>query len=120
MSNLRTAILIDGSPDAPAIRIEEGEKKTYISQGRAGDKPRNFRFVRPVTLSVKGEDEPRTVYLYRLEGGNLADEEFEALAKAEADKHLNPEKYAKVTSKPLNVDERAELESYRKRFGQSK
>lgn len=115
-SKLRTAILVDGSDNPPAIRIEEGERKNFISQGRAGSTPRNFQFVRPVTLKIEGEDEPRTVYLYRLVG-NLSDDDFEAIAAQKADEYLNPEKYARISSKPLNTDERAELEAYRKRFG---
>lgn len=119
-NDLRTAILVDGSSDPPAIRVKESERQAYINQGRAGQKPRNFKFVRSVETKVKGEDgedETRVAYLYRLTGGRVSDEEFEAQARLEADKHLNPEKYMKVTSKPLTTDERAELESLRRIVG---
>jgi hypothetical protein len=119
-SKLRTAILIDGSENPPAVCIEESERQAHISQGRAGNTPRNFKFIRPVTLKVDGEDEPRTVYLYRLVGGKFSDADFEALAQAEADKHLNPEKYMKVSANPLSTDERAELEAYRRQHGAGK
>lgn len=112
---LRTAILIDGGEDSIALRIQESEKRNHIAQGRAGKTPRNFKFVRSVEVRAKGEDDPRVAYLYRLDG--LSDDEFEKLAAAEVDRHLNPEKYAKLTSKPLNRDERAELEAYRRKFG---
>jgi hypothetical protein len=114
-NNLVTAILVDGSTDPPALRIDKTERQKFISQGRAGNTPRNFEFVRPVTQKVEGEDEPRTVYLYKLRG--LADEDFESVAMQKADEYLNPEKYVRLTSKPLNTDERAELDAYRRRFG---
>jgi hypothetical protein len=116
-NTLRTAILIDGSENPPAIRINESERQNFISQGRAGQTPRNFKFARAVTEEIAGE--PRTAYLYRLVGGGLTDDVFEALATAEADKHLNPEKYARVSSKPLTGDERAELEAYRKQYAKA-
>lgn len=112
---LRTAVLIDGSKDPPAIRIEESERKPFISQGRAGQTPRNFRFVRVVTQKVEHEEEPRTAYLYRLVGGQMSDDDFERLAAAEVDKHLNPEKYAGRSDNPDAA--LAELEEYRRRFG---
>lgn len=117
---LRTAILIDGGDDAIALRLQESEKRNFIAQGRAGKPPRNFKFVRSVEVKAKGEDEPRVAYVYRVVGGDLADADFEALAASEVDKHLRPEKYAKVTSKPLSRDERDELEAYRRRFGAMK
>jgi hypothetical protein len=117
---LRTAILIDGSDDAIALRIQESEKRPYIAQGRAGKTARNFKFVRSVEVKAKGDEEPRVAYVYRLVGGDISDADFEALAAAEVDKHLRPEKYAKLTSKPLSTDERAELEAYRRRYGAGK
>lgn len=116
-NDLKTAILVDGTENSVALRIKESERQKFISQGRAGATTRNFSFVRQVVAQVEGEEEPRTAYLYRLVGGNLSEEDFEQIAAAEADKHLHPEKYARLTSKPLNRDERAELEAYRKRFG---
>ena len=112
---LKTAVLVDGSKDPPAVRIEESERKPYISQGRAGQTPRNFRFVRAATQKVEGEDEPRVAYVYRLVGGQMSDDEFERLAAAEVDKHLNPEKYARLTENPDAA--LAELAEYRRRFG---
>jgi hypothetical protein len=115
METLKTALLIDGSNLPPALRIAEGDRKDYITQGRAGDKPRNFKFVRSITGKVEGEAETRTLYLYRLVG--LSDEDFEAIAMQTADEYLNPERYMKVSGKPLANDERTELEQYRRKFG---
>jgi hypothetical protein len=112
---LRTAVLIDGSKDPPAIRIEESERKPFISQGRAGQKPRNFQFVKVVEQQVENEDEPRKAYLYRLVGSQMSDEDFKRLAAAEVDKHLNPEKYAGRNDNPDAAA--AELAEYRRRFG---
>ena len=120
MNNLKTAILIDGSDNPVAIRIAESERQAFISQGIAGNRPRNFRFVRPMSVTVAGEDEPRTVYLYRLTSASLSDADFEAMAASRADEFLNPEKYTKLASKPLTIDERAELETLRRQLAATK
>lgn len=111
---LVTQLLIDGSDLPPAIRVEKTEKKDYVTQGRAGQTPRTFKFVKTLTQKVEGEED-RVVYLYRLQG--MSDADFEAVAFVQGDFYLNPEKYAKVQSKPLNADERTELEKYRAKFG---
>lgn len=114
-SNLVTAILVDGSKNPPALRIDKGERQRFISQGRAGQVPRNFQFVKAAELRVEDEDEPRTVFIYRLTGGKLSDDEFERQAAAEADKFLNPEKYSRTHENP--DAQAAELAEYRRRFG---
>lgn len=111
-NDLRTAILIDGSKDPPAIRIKESERANFVSQGRAGNTPRNFKFVR----TIKDESERvGDVYLYRLVGLQMSNEEFDSVALAEADKFLHPERYKTKGLKPDVA--LAELEEYRRRYG---
>lgn len=114
-SNLITAILVDGSRNPPALRVDKSERREYIAQGRPNAPARNFRFVRPVEVKVEGETEARTVYVYKLVGGQMSDEQFERLATAEVDKHLNPEKYMRLNESPEAAQ--AELDEYRRRFG---
>lgn len=109
------ALLIDGSPDPPAILIEPSKRSNFISQGRAGDTARNFEFVRRIDLKVEFEENPRTCFVYRLKGGRFTDAEFEELAAAEVDKHLHPEKYSRLSLKPSQME--AQLAEYMRRYG---
>ena len=104
---LQTLLLIDGSPDPLAIRIDDRERETYVSQGRAGATARNFKFAKMI-----GE-----VAIYRLDGdlkNSLSDAVFEASAQARADEYLHPEKYKDMGKQgALSNSERDELERFR-------
>jgi len=87
---MKTCLLIDGSENPTAIRVEDDEvKRPYIVWGRAGQSPLQFKFVR-------AEGDEKDLLVFRLHGGNLSDERFEESAKFEVDKILNPDKYRRL------------------------
>ncbi len=103
--SLITALLIDGSNNPPALRIDTAERKEYITQGRANELALNYKFDRMI-----GD-----VAVYRIVEKKLPDDEFERMAKAEADKFNHPENYPVThVSSPLSNKEREELEELRK------
>jgi hypothetical protein len=111
MSNMRTALLIDGNPDPIGLRVDKQER--VITWGGGSQAARTFKFVR----------EQRDLLIYRLATGDgISDEEFEYSTAIESDKYLNPDKYMKMgrpdyAAKEKADKERAELAEYRRRFG---
>jgi hypothetical protein len=87
---MKVCLLIDGSENPTAIRVEDDEvKRPYLQWGRAGQPPQQFKFTR-------AEGEEKDILVFRLHGGNLSDERFEESAKLEVDKILNPDKYRRM------------------------
>lgn len=106
---IQTTLLIDGTDNPIALKIPDNERQTYVSQGRANDTARNFKFSHMID----------DVAIYRLvtQPHNLSDELFQVLAKAEADKFLHPEKYKDMgKTGALSNSERDELERLRAMF----
>ena len=114
MEILQTALLIDGSENPVALRLDPRDQKDYIAQGRPNATPRNFKFVKKTGH----------VLLYRLDGEKrteLSDQAFEASAAAEADKFLRPERYKDMGKQgALNNSERDELERLRAQVAKEK
>jgi len=110
MSNT-VSILIDGKPDPACFEFDR--QHPFINTSVRGQM-RRFQFAKVI------EKDGQQVFVYRDVKADVSDKEFDRLAAEEADKFLNPGKYAKMQgpqAAPLADPERAELEAFRKKYG---
>lgn len=100
-------ILIDGTPNPTAFMLDRQHALINLPvQGKV----RQYSFVR-VMDGPSGQ-----VFIYRDKAAKLNDKLFDQLAADEADKYLNPEKYAKLQGGALTAAEK-QLAAYKEKYG---
>jgi hypothetical protein len=87
---MKTCLLIDGSDNPVAVRLNDSDvKQAYIQWGRAGQTAQQFKF-------MQAEGSEQEIRVYRIVSPALTDEVFLESMTLEVDKIVNPAKYRKI------------------------
>lgn len=104
-----TAIFIDGGANPTGLMLDKQAQQFNFPTGGGGFQ--SFVFAK----EINGPG-GKTVWVYRDKSARLNDKLFDQLAADEADKYLNPDKYAKLQGGAQTPAEK-ELALYKEKYG---